>query len=156
MFFQHENRFRYKFFRYCSIFKVLCASALAADDLIILPQKRVFVKHFFERFLRFIFDSVESFYLTFILKCFILSDVRLTVMYFSTASFKKQALFYNFYAKIILLTFCPVFYIFYRHFLPYSSKSRVRSRIRILRSRREICTCVVCNAFAVSLWVRLP
>ena len=28
VFFQHENRFRYKFFRYCSIFKVLCASAL--------------------------------------------------------------------------------------------------------------------------------
>ena len=28
VFFQHENRFRYKFFRYCSIFKVLCALAL--------------------------------------------------------------------------------------------------------------------------------
>ena len=27
VFFQHEYRFRYKFFRYCSIFKVLCASA---------------------------------------------------------------------------------------------------------------------------------
>ena len=47
VFFQHENRFRYKFFRYCSIFKVLCASALAADDLIILPQKRFFVKLYF-------------------------------------------------------------------------------------------------------------
>ncbi|WP_207653513.1 hypothetical protein, partial [Faecalibacterium prausnitzii] len=53
VFFQHENRFRYKFFRYCSIFKVLCASALAADDLIILPQKRFFVKHFFEKLLKF-------------------------------------------------------------------------------------------------------
>ena len=54
MFFQHENRFRYKFFRYCSIFKVLCAAALAADDLIILPQKRFFVKHFFfEKLLKF-------------------------------------------------------------------------------------------------------
>ena len=47
VFFQHENRFRYKFFRYCSIFKVLCASALAADDLIILPQKRVFCQALF-------------------------------------------------------------------------------------------------------------
>ena len=28
VFFQHEYRFRYKFFRYCSIFKVLCAAAL--------------------------------------------------------------------------------------------------------------------------------
>jgi len=28
VFFQHENRFRYKFFRYCSIFKVLRAAAL--------------------------------------------------------------------------------------------------------------------------------
>ena len=53
VFFQHENRFRYKFFRYCSIFKVLCAAALAADDLIILPQKRFFVKHFFEKLLKF-------------------------------------------------------------------------------------------------------
>ena len=53
VFFQHENRFRYKFFRYCSIFKVLCASALAADDLIILPQKRFFVKRFFEKLLNF-------------------------------------------------------------------------------------------------------
>ena len=50
VFFQHENRFRYKFFRYCSIFKVLCASALVADDLIILPQKRFFVKHFLRSF----------------------------------------------------------------------------------------------------------
>ena len=53
VFFQHEYRFRYKFFRYCSIFKVLCAAALAADDLIILPQKRFFVKHFFEKLLKF-------------------------------------------------------------------------------------------------------
>ena len=53
MFFQHENRFRYKFFRYCSIFKVLCASASAADDLIILPQKQFFVKHFLEKLLKF-------------------------------------------------------------------------------------------------------
>jgi len=53
VFFQHEYRFRYKFFRYCSIFKVLCAAALATDDLIILPQKRFFVKHFFEKLLNF-------------------------------------------------------------------------------------------------------
>ena len=59
VFFQHENRFRYKFFRYCSIFKVLCASALAADDLIILPQKRFFVKHFFEKLLNF--SELKSF-----------------------------------------------------------------------------------------------
>ena len=59
VFFQHENRFRYKFFRYCSIFKVLCAAALAADDLIILPQKRFFVKHFFEKLLNF--SELESF-----------------------------------------------------------------------------------------------
>ena len=59
VFFQHENRFRYKFFRYCSIFKVLCAAALAADDLIILPQKRFFVKHFFEKLLNF--SELKSF-----------------------------------------------------------------------------------------------
>ena len=59
VFFQHENRFRYKFFRYCSIFKVLCAAALSADDLIILPQKRFFVKHFFEKLLNF--SELKSF-----------------------------------------------------------------------------------------------
>ena len=59
VFFQHEYRFRYKFFRYCSIFKVLCAAALAADDLIILPQKRFFVKHFFEKLLNF--SELKSF-----------------------------------------------------------------------------------------------
>ena len=59
VFFQHENRFRYKFFRYCSIFKVLCAAALVADDLIILPQKRFFVKHFFEKLLNF--SELKSF-----------------------------------------------------------------------------------------------
>ena len=59
VFFQHENRFRYKFFRYCSIFKVLCAAALAADDLVILPQKRFFVKHFFEKLLNF--SELKSF-----------------------------------------------------------------------------------------------
>ena len=59
VFFQHEYRFRYKFFRYCSIFKVLCAAALVADDLIILPQKRFFVKHFFEKLLNF--SELKSF-----------------------------------------------------------------------------------------------
>ena len=53
VFFQHEYRFRYKFFRYCSIFKVLCALALTADSLFILPQKWFFVKHFFEKLLKF-------------------------------------------------------------------------------------------------------
>ena len=47
-------------FRYCSIFKVLCAVALAADDLIILPQKRFFVKHFFEDFLKFLSNFLIS------------------------------------------------------------------------------------------------
>jgi len=62
VFFQHENRFRYKFFRYCSIFKVLRALALTADDLIILPQKRFFVKHFFEKLLKFFeLKSLSSF-----------------------------------------------------------------------------------------------
>ena len=68
VFFQHENRFRYKFFRYCSIFKVLCAAALAADDLIILPQKRFFVKHFFEKLLKFL--NLERFTHLSVNRCF--------------------------------------------------------------------------------------
>ena len=86
--------------------------SLAAGDLIILPQKRFFVKHFFEKLLRFIFDSVESLRLTSFLKYFILSDVRLTVMYFSTASFKKQAFFTNFTPKSFFLLFAQFFTFF--------------------------------------------
>ena len=53
VFFQHENRFRYKFFDIVQFSRSCSASALAADDLIILPQKRFFVKHFFEKLLKF-------------------------------------------------------------------------------------------------------
>ena len=89
--------------------------------------------------MRFIFDSVESLRLTSFLKYFILSDVRLTVMYFSISPDKKQALFSTFFKKIQF---------------SYSSSNFARISLRSLRSRREICTWVVCRIFAVSLWVR--
>ena len=68
-----------------------------------------------------------------------LSDVRLTVMYSSTSPDKKQALFSTFFKKIQF---------------SYSSSNFARISLRSLRSRREICTWVVCRIFAVSLWVR--
>ena len=67
------------------------------------------------------------------------SDVRLTVIYFSTSPDKKQALFSTFFKKIQF---------------SYSSSNFARISLRSLRSRREICTWVVCRIFAVSLWVR--
>lgn len=67
------------------------------------------------------------------------SDVRLTVMYSSTSPDKKQALFSTFFKKIQF---------------SYSSSNFARISWRSLRSRREICTWVVCRIFAVSLWVR--
>lgn len=67
------------------------------------------------------------------------SDVRLTVMYFITSPDKKQALFSTFFKKIQF---------------SYSSSNFARISLRSLRSRREICTWVVCRIFAVSLWVR--
>ena len=69
------------------------------------------------------------------------SDVRLTVMYFITAPDKKQELFSTFFKKIQF---------------SYSSSNFARMSLSSLRSRREICTCVVCRSFAVSLWVLPP
>ena len=139
MFFQHENRFRYKFFDIVQ-FSRSCLSTSAADSLNILPDFVLNVKHFFQKFLNFLEELVElrTFSSVFVEIC--LSDVRLTVMYFSTSPDKKQALFLTFFKKIQF---------------SYSSSNFARISLRSLRSRREICTWVVCRIFAVSLWVRL-
>ena len=51
VFFQHENRFRYKFFDIVQFSRSCQRLSRPADDLIILPQKRFFVKlYFFEVF----------------------------------------------------------------------------------------------------------
>ena len=155
MFFQ-THKGSLQVFRYCSIFKVLCASAVRLTACLFYHFRDNLSSTFWNYFRASRRSSSILHVRASVSKCFILSDVRLTVMYFSTAPDKKQAFSLHFFNEIRLLTFCPVFYIYYRHFLPYSSKSRVRSRIRILRSRREICTCVVCRSFAVSLWVLPP
>ena len=49
-FFQHENRFRYKFFDIVQFSRSCKRLSLAADDLIILSQKWFFVKLFFRSF----------------------------------------------------------------------------------------------------------
>ena len=59
MFFQHENRFRYKFFDIVQFSRSCQRLSRPADDLIILPQKRFFVKHFFEKLLNF--SELKSF-----------------------------------------------------------------------------------------------
>ncbi len=118
VFFQHENRFRYKFFRYCSIFKVLCAAALAADDLIILPQKRFFVKHFFEKLLKFFelksFSSFSVLTGTFerslvLFKGFLL---RLQKSFFCLSAWRSHIVPYRNY-------FCKPFLHFFRLFLRF-------------------------------------
>ena len=50
VFFQHENRFRYKFFRYCSIFKVLCASAFRLTTCLFYHRSGFLSSPFFEAF----------------------------------------------------------------------------------------------------------
>ena len=50
VFFQHENRFRYKFFDIVQFSRSCLRLSLAADDLIILSQKWFFVKLFFRSF----------------------------------------------------------------------------------------------------------
>ena len=53
MFFQHENRFRYKFFRYCSIFKVLCAAALRLTTWLFYHRSGFLSSFIFEKLLKF-------------------------------------------------------------------------------------------------------
>ena len=55
VFFQHENRFRYKFFDIVQFSRSCKRLSRPADDLIILPQKWFFVKYFFQKF----FDLFE-------------------------------------------------------------------------------------------------
>ena len=50
VFFQHENRFRYKFFDIVQFSRSCLRLSQAADDLIILSQKWFFVKLFFRSF----------------------------------------------------------------------------------------------------------
>ena len=53
VFFQHEYRFRYKFFRYCSIFKVLCVSALRLTTWLFYHRSGFLSSTFFEKLLKF-------------------------------------------------------------------------------------------------------
>ena len=53
VFFQHENRFRYKFFRYCSIFKVLCAVALRLTTWLFYHRSGFLSSSFFRGFWTF-------------------------------------------------------------------------------------------------------
>ena len=82
-----------------------------------------------------------------------MSDVRLTVMYFSTDPLKKQVLFSLFLNYFAVRPFAQFFL---SDFVHHSSNSLSRITFNILRSRREICTCVVWSSFAVSLWVLPP
>ena len=84
------------------------------------------------------------------------SDVRLTVIYFSTDPLKKQVLFSLFFELFCGSSFCPVFSLRFGRSVHHSSNSLSRITFNILRSRREICTCVVWSSFAVSLWVLPP
>ena len=130
MFFQHENRFRYKFFRYCSIFKVLCAAALAANDLIILPQKWFFVKHFFEKLLNFFelksFSSFSVLTGTFerslvLFKGFLL---RLQKSFFCLSAWRSHIVPYRNY-------FCKPFLHFFRLFLRFVYISQFFARFEM-------------------------
>ena len=80
MFFQHENRFRSSFSILFN-FQGPVRLSLLADDLIILSQKRLFVKHFFQKLFGFCelvvsLFSVLTLVLSFRFRC--LSEVILS------------------------------------------------------------------------------
>ncbi|MEE0485941.1 MAG: hypothetical protein UDB69_06830, partial [Faecalibacterium sp.] len=99
VFFQHENRFRYKFFDIVQFSRSCSASALAADSLYILARLCWNVKHFFEDFLKFLEEPIDLRHFSSVFSEALVSDIRLTVMYFSTDSDKKQAFFHIFQEK---------------------------------------------------------
>lgn len=111
---------------------------LSTGDSIILSQKRFFVKHFFERFLKFLSNLISYVSASFFV--FARSVACLTVVYFSTALCKKQVFFRYFLILFLLLLFCPVFSHIFVDSTVYSSIRRLRNRLNIFRSRREICT----------------
>jgi hypothetical protein len=59
VFFQHENRFRYKFFDIVQFSRSCLRLSLAADSLLILPPKHQIVKQFFEDFLKFLGEPID-------------------------------------------------------------------------------------------------
>ena len=67
--------------------------SLAAESLFILPPKHQIVKHFFEDFLKFLGEPIDLRAFSVAFSGVLVSDVRLTVMYFSTDPLKKQVLF---------------------------------------------------------------
>ena len=64
-----------------------------ANSLFILPPKYQIVKHFFEDFLKFLGEPIDLRTFPVAFSEVFVSDVRLTVMYFSTDPLKKQVLF---------------------------------------------------------------
>ena len=116
----------------------------------------VFCQALFEDFLKFLGEPIDlRTFLSLISEAF-LSDVRLMFIYSSTGFLKKQVfftLFSNYFSvRLFAQFFLPDLTILSCH----SSSSLSRITFNILRSRREICTCVVCSSFAVSLWVFPP
>ncbi|MBS6621178.1 MAG: hypothetical protein KH315_03280, partial [Faecalibacterium prausnitzii] len=59
VFFQHENRFRYKFFDIVQFSRSCLRLSQAAESLFILPPKYQIVKHFFEDFLKFLGEPID-------------------------------------------------------------------------------------------------
>ena len=124
VFFQHENRFRYKFFDIVQFSRSCKHLSRPADDLIILPQKRFFVKLFFQKLLNFpnldVSKSLKSLwdFLTSIgsfqglpaeaLEVILLPQ-RLALKYNTTHRAIWQPLFASFFDFFLLWAFCPVF-----------------------------------------------
>ena len=69
---------------------------------------------------------------------------------------QKASPFFTFFELFCGSSFCPVFSLRFGRSVHHSSNSLSRITFNILRSRREICTCVVWSSFAVSLWVLPP
>ena len=67
------------------------------------------VKHFFEDFLEFLEEPIDLRHFSSVFSEAFVSDIRLTVMYFSTALYKKQAFSSYFFEKPGFLHFAQFF-----------------------------------------------
>ena len=129
VFFQHENRFRYKFFDIVQFSRSCKRLSQAADDLIILPQKRFFVKLYFFEVFRFLSNlehleglshSCRTFSRLLVLFALLLAETRKS--FFCLSAWRSSIIpHHRPLCKPFLQVFCSFFAFapFYQFFAPF-------------------------------------
>ena len=129
MFFQHDNRFRYKFFDIVQFSRSCERLSQAADSLVILPQKWFFVKLYFFEVFRFLPNlehlvslshSCRTFSRLLVLFASLLAETRKS--FFCLSAWRSSIIpHHRPLCKPFLQVFCPffAFALFHQFFAPF-------------------------------------